>query len=299
MALVEELEERAQDLLARVGPAVVAVGERGSGIVFADGFVLTNAHHVRGEDVRVTAAPGKSASGRVAGVDVDGDLAIIEAAVDGAAPPEWLAEEAAVGRPVFALARSASGSLRVTFGMVSAVGQSFRGPGGRRITGGIEHTAPLARGSSGGPIIDGAGRLLGLNTNRLADGFYLALPASAELRARADALRSGQSPQRRRLGIGAAPASVAKRLRASVGLAPRDGVLVRAVFEDSPADRAGLRVGDLIVSAAGRPVANVDHLQAAVDALEGAASLPLEVLRGTEELDVAVPFGPTREEGAG
>lgn len=299
MSVVEEIEDRAQQILTRVGPAVVAVGDRGSGVVLAPGFVLTNAHHIHGPTVRVTAAPGTDVDASVAGVDADGDIAVLEADVDGGAePPAWAGDTPAVGRPVFALARSASGSLRVTFGTLSATEQGFRGPGGRRISGGLEHTAPLARGSSGGPVLDGAGRLLGLNTNRLADGFYLALPANAELRARADALRAGEAPQRRRLGIGAAPAAVARRLRASVGLPARDGVLVRAVFDGSPAERAGLRVGDLITAVDGQPVADVDQLQTGVDAAGDRASLSLEVLRGTEELTVAVTFGPTREEGA-
>ena len=75
----------------------------------------------------------------------------------------------------------------VTFGIVSSVSRSFRGPGGRRIAGSVEHTAPLTPGSSGGAIVDAGGNFLGLNTNRIGEGFYLALPADAALRSRVDA----------------------------------------------------------------------------------------------------------------
>src|SRR2546426_1051884 len=77
--------------------------------------------------------------------------------------------------------------LGVPFGQVSSVGRGFRGPGGRRIAGSIEHTAPMAHGSSGGPVVDATGRFVALNTNRAGEGFYLALPADAELRQRVEA----------------------------------------------------------------------------------------------------------------
>ena len=86
---------------------------------------------------------------------------------------------------------------------MSAVERAFRGPGGRRIAGSIEHTAPLAPGSSGGALLDADGRLVGLNTNRIGDGFYLALPADGALRERVDALGRGEEPKRgppRRVG---------------------------------------------------------------------------------------------------
>src|SRR4029078_5752959 len=126
------------------------------------------------------------------------------------------------------------------------------------IAGSIEHTAPLAPGSSGGAILDGKGRFLGLNTNRLGEGFYLALPADADLRGRVDALGRGEAPSRRRLGVAVAPAFVARRLRRSVGLPERDGLLVRGVEEGSAAAKAGIVEGDLIVAVAGVAVEDAD-----------------------------------------
>jgi serine protease Do len=129
-----------------------------------------------------------------------------------------------------------------------------------------------------------------VNTARLADGFYLALPADADLRTRVDALVRGESVHRLVLGVGLAPADVARQLRASVGLADREGLLVRSVAPDSPAERAGIKTGDLITAAGSREVTTVDHLHAALDAARADQELSLHVVRGSEELDVVVSF---------
>lgn len=289
MSALEELSQSLVRLAETVAPSVVGIGSRlrGSGVVVADGQVLTNAHNVRGDEVTVTFAGGRTAIGRLAGIDVDGDLAVVAVDTAGAAPIAWTAGDGpSTGTVVFGAAATPGGGARITFGTVSAVERSFRGPGGRRIGGSVEHTAPLAPGSSGGPLLDAEGRLVGLNTNRLGEGFYLALPADAALKSRIGALGRGESVERPRLGIAVAPARVARRLRRSVGLPERDGVLVRGVEDDSPAARAGIRDGDLIVEIAGRAVAEVDVLQEIL----ATAEMPFEVklVRGTDERTVSV-----------
>jgi S1-C subfamily serine protease len=282
-----------------VGPAVVGIGQGwglGSGVVIADGLVLTNAHNVHGGQVAISFGD-RTVEGHVAGVDVDGDLAVVAADTAGVTPVEWAEAPAELGTPVFALANPGGRGLRVTVGLVSSVGRSFRGPRGRRVTGTVEHTAPLVRGSSGGPVVDAGGGLLGVNTNRLGEGFYAAIPADGDLRSRVDALARGESASRRHLGVGLVPGRAARHLRRSVGLPDRDGVLVREVQEDSPADRAGVRGGDLIVEAGGQPVTGLDDLYDALDALEDGQSLALGVVRGAEDLAVSVTFGVSREEG--
>jgi serine protease Do len=296
MGLVQELQEAAAKVTAEAGPAVVRIGRgwgRGAGVVLRDGVVVTNAHNLRGPETTVTFADGRVATGTVTAADVDGDLAVITVDTSGVTPLRWSPEtaEAPLGTPVWALTSVAGRGLRVTLGTVSAVGQEFRGPRGRRIAGSIEHTAPLMRGSSGGPVVDSEGRLVGINTHRLAGGFYLAVPAGAELEARIDALARGEAPSRVRLGVAIAPASAARRLRAAVGLPDREGVLIRGVEDGGPADRAGLRTGDLIVSAAGREIAAADDLFEALDGLHEGDSLSLRIVRGAEELDVSVGFG--------
>jgi S1-C subfamily serine protease len=302
MGVIDELEQAVGQVAERVGPSVVGIGRgrgRGSGVVLADGLVATNAHNIRGEETTVVFAGDRSAVGRVAGVDVDADLAVIAVDTGGAPAIDWATDGVArVGAAVFALANP-GGQLRVTFGLISAVGRAFRGPRGRRIAGSIEHTAPLPRGASGGPVVDSAGRLLGIDTNRLGEGFYLALPADAELRQRLEALGRGESPARPRLGVGIAPARVARQLRRAVGLPERDGLLVRVVEEGGPADRAGLRAGDLLVEAGGRPVTDADQLYEVLDQVGEGQNLTLRVVRGTDELTVSVAFGGTGAERVG
>lgn len=148
--------------------------------------------------------------------------------------------------------------------------------------------APLMPGSSGGPVVDLQGRLLGINTNRLGNGFYLAIAADGTVRDRVAALGRGESPQRRRLGIGLAPAHVARQLRRAVGLPERDGLLVREVEEGSPAATAGLAEGDLIVAAAGRPVTSADDLFDVLGSVGADAPLEITIVRGADERTVTV-----------
>ena len=295
MSALEELEQAVGQVAGQVGGAVVGIGRgwgRGSGVVVADGRIVTNAHNLRGDEVTVVFADGRTATGQVQGVDVDGDLAVVAVDTAGATPVTWADEGSslAVGAVVFALANP-GGRLRITAGMVSSVDRAFRGPRGRRIAGSIEHTAPLARGSSGGPVVNRAGQLVGLNTHRLGEGFYLALPADAELRRRIDGLARGESPTRPRLGVGIAPAGVARKLRRAVGLPEREGLLVRVVEEGSPAHGAGVEAGDLIVSVDGQPVTDADQLYAALDRVTG-QRLALGIVRGVDERTVTVSFGP-------
>jgi serine protease Do len=191
---------------------------------------------------------------------------------------------------VVALANPGGRGLRATVGFVSSPARSFRGPRGRRIGGAIEHSAPLPRGSSGGPLLDTAGALLGINSVRVDGGLILAIPADETLRQRVDALGRGESTSRPRLGVAIAPPRVARRLRRAVGLPERDGVLVRAVEDDSPAAQAGIERGDLVVAAADQPVDRIDVLYDALDAAAGDGRLELTIVRGSDERKVTVSF---------
>jgi S1-C subfamily serine protease len=289
MSAIEEIGAAVASVSSAVATSVVGIGRdgRGSGVVTADGQVLTNAHNLRGSEVTVTFADGRSTIGTVAAVDPDGDLAVVNVDTAGAKAIEWSADSATnVGDAVFGVAATRGGGVRVTFGLVSSIERSFRGPGGRRIAGSVEHTAPLAPGSSGGALVDAAGRLVGLNTNRIGEGFYLALPADATLKTRVEALGRGESAKRQRLGVAIAPNHVARRLRRSVGLPERDGILVRGVEEGSAAATAGVEVGDLIVSAGGREIRDADDLQDALAAIE--PPYELGIVRGAEETTLKV-----------
>src|SRR6185436_1252728 len=162
--VMNALESAVREAAEKVGPAVVGLGRgwgRGSGVVIAPGQVLTVAHVLRGDEVAVS-FDGDVREGRVLGVDPDLDVAVIGVETGDAPAIAWVpGETPANGTPVFALANPGGRGLRTTFGLVSSTGRGFRGPRGRRVAGSIEHTAPLPRGSSGGPLVDLAGNLIG------------------------------------------------------------------------------------------------------------------------------------------
>ena len=312
MTATDEIRDATRRVVEAAAPSVVRIGRhggRGCGVVVGEGLVLTNAHNLRDRTTQVTFADGRSVQGSAAGVDLDGDLTVL--AVDTAGTPAlaWAVDAATPadgvpsgpvpvdwGTTVFAVARTGDG-IRVTSGTVSGLDRAFRGPRGRLVTGGVEHTATLGKGGSGSPIVDDEGRLLGITTLRLGDGFAVARPADADLRGRIGQLASGEEPRRRVLGVGIAPAHVARRMRRAVGLPERAGVLVQGVEEGSPAARADLRRGDLITAAGGRDVADADDLFAALAGVAEGAALVLRVVRLTDEFDVTVEFTPDNAPG--
>src|SRR3954471_6084425 len=271
MDVLDALQTAVKNAAETVGPAVVGLGRgwgRGSGVIYESGHVLTCAHVLRGEEVAVTFRDGRTEHGKVTGADTDLDLAVIAVETGDSPAVAWEPDAVAatdLGAPVLALADPGGRGLRTTFGLVSATDRSFRGPGGRRIGGSVEHTAPLPRGSSGGPLVDTPGRLLGPTAVGREGGLSLAAPADAAVRARVDALARGEAAGRPRLGVALAPPRHSRRMRAAVGLPDRAGLLVRGGGEATPAARAGLRRGDLLVTAGGRALGTPDDLFDALD----------------------------------
>jgi serine protease Do len=296
MNTVTTLQDAIAGAAERVGPSIVGLGRgwgHGSGVVIADGHVLTNAHNLRRDEVTVTFADGRRELATVAGADTDNDLAVLAVDTGDAPAIAWEPAdvELGIGAAVVALANPGGRGLRATLGFVSSGGRSFRGPRGRRIRGAIEHTAPLPRGSSGGPLVDPDGNLLGINSIRLDGGLILAVSAGAAVKERVLGMARGEAVSPHRLGVAIAPPRVARRLRSAVGLPERDGLLVRAVEDGSPGGEAGIETGDLIVAAAGSPTANVEALYTALDAIPAAGGdLELTLVRGTDERTVTATF---------
>ena len=276
-------------LIAGPARAVVGLGDGargGSGVVIDEGRVLTLARNLRGSDVSLAFADGRRERARVLGSDANLGVSLLEAPTGEAPAVAWAeGSTAAIGTRVFALADPGGRGLRVTAGSVASAPRSLRGPRGRMLEGLIEHTAPMPRGSGGGPLLDESGALLGLNAVRLAHGFILALPG-AGIRERLEDLSAGRARTPRRLGVAVVPPRIARRLRRAVGLPERDGVLVRAVEQESPAERAGVQRGDLIVALGERAVDSLDALFGALDAAAVDEPVPVRIVRGVDEREL-------------
>ena len=287
---ITEFEKLISSTVATAAGSIVSIGRngRGTGFVIAADRVLTSAHNLRDNTVAVTFADSRAEQATVHAVDADGDLVVLAVPTGEAAPLSFAATVPPLGAAVVALSRGGHRE-RATLGFVSGLDHAFHGPRGRVVRGSIEHTAPLARGSSGGPVFDASGAVAGINTHRVGDGFYLARSADDALRARVAELLEGRSPQRRTLGVAVAPNHVARQLRQAVGLPERDGVLVRGLDDAGPAARAGLLVGDLVVRVGDRTVATVDDLQDALEAIT-ADTADVAVVRGNDDLTLTVDF---------
>jgi serine protease Do len=294
MSSLDSVQSAIAATAERVGPSVVGLGRGwglGSGVVIGEGHVLTSAHNLRRDGVTVAFADGRRARAEVAATDPDLDLAVLEVDTGDSPAIKWEpGDRPAIGTPVIALANPGGRGLRVTLGFVSSGERSFRGPRGRRIRGAVEHTAPLPRGSSGGPLVDTDGRLLGLNALRLEGGLILAVSATEGVKERALGMARGEASARARLGVAVAPPRLARRMRRAVGLPEREGLLVRAVEEGGPADSAGIERGDLLVGAAGRELTGVDALYEVLDGVSPGDTIDLTVVRGTDERTVTAQF---------
>ena len=291
MSALDEITAAVRTASTAAGPSVVSIGRhgRGTGFVVGPNRVLTNAHNLRDRTTEVRFADGRTAQGAVTGSDVDGDLVVLDVDTGAVAPLDWSAATVDPGALVVAVTAGRH-RRRAAWGQVTGTASSFTGPRGRPIHGALEHTAPAGAGSSGAPVLDRDGKVVGVNTHRLEYGFYLARTVDAALRTAIDEMAAGKRFERVRLGVALAPPEVATRLRRSVGLDARDGLLVRGVVDDSPAAAAGIGEGDLLVKAGERDLRVPDDLFAALAGVEAGGQLAIALVRGAEELTVTVTF---------
>ncbi len=275
-----------------LGPSVVGLrrgARRGSGVVVAPDRVAVLRHSINRTPVEVVFSDGRSADGEPDGSDRRHGIALLSVPTGDAVPVRFADRVPEFGDVVYALADPGASGLRVTEGRVSAGPLTVRGRHGRPVQGVIEHTAPLPRGAGGGPLVNAEGEVLGLNVLRADPGFILALPAAVVART-IDRLLAGDA-EPAHLGIALVPARASRRMRAAVGLPERDGLLVRAVEDGTPAARAGVRAGDLLVGRGASALQGVDDVFAALDAATDA--VVLRVVRGTEELELTAELGGT------
>ncbi len=263
----------------------------GSGlIVDPNGIVVTNAHVIEGASrIVVTLLDGRELQAEVLGSDREADLAILKVEARSLpAVPLGPSHELWMGETVVAIGNPFGLSHTVTTGVLSARGRSVPGSvQGMRYTDFLQTDASINPGNSGGPLVDLAGRVIGINTAIIqgANGIGFAIPADRAERVVEDLLRYGRLEP---LWTGLRLLTVDPEMARREGFPILRGAYVERVFEDSPAARAGLREGDLIVSVQGRPVTTREDLGTALASVPAGTAVQLEVRRGAATLELTL-----------
>ncbi len=298
--LLDSYSQAVTQAVARIRPAVIhiAVERRGappgsgSGFVIApDGYALTNSHVAsKATNLVVSLPDGRETTAILVGDDPDSDLAVIRLA----APVEdWcvLGDSAAVqvGQVAIAIGSPYGFQHTVTSGIVSALGRSMRSQAGRLIDDVIQTDAALNPGNSGGPLVSSRGEVIGVNTAVIlpAQGICFAIGANTA-RSIAGWLMTEGRVRRARIGVGGENVPIARRYVRHFGLERETGVRAIQVERDGPADRAGLKAGDLIIGLGEEVVAGVDDLHRLLTGHGAVRETVLKVIRRTERVDLAV-----------
>jgi S1-C subfamily serine protease len=293
--------------VARVAPAVVNIdvkqrvtarhGERelsgnGSGFVITpDGFVLTNSHVVHDATaITVNLPDGREFPGRLTGDDPDTDLAVIR--IDA---PQLThvrladSENLRVGQLVIAIGNPLGFEASVTAGVISALGRSMHAQSGRLIDNIIQTDAALNPGNSGGPLVNSAGEVVGVNTAmiRPAQGICFAIGSNTAKFVAGWLIKDGKI-RRGYIGVAGQNVPIHRRIVRYYGLPLETGVLVVSVEKNSPAERAGLREGDLIIAFNGQPIGSVHHLHKVLVGEQINVSASLTIIRHTEKMDLPI-----------
>ena len=297
------LEALSNDLagaVERAGRSVVAIHARrripASGILWRAGLVVAADHTVHKEDdVRVTLADGTDTRATVAGRDPTTDLCILklrDADTKGAEPAAVSRTPLRVGQLVLALGRPGH-AVTASLGIVSAVGPEWRTWRGGRVDQFVRLDLAIYDGFSGGPLVDATGRVLGVGTSGLARAAAVAVPAATVDRV-ADQLLAGGRIRPGYLGIGTQPVKLTESMRNHLeteGRAPEWGLMIVAVEPDAPADRAGLLLGDVLVSLDGQPTADPRDVLAILGPDAIGRTLDATVLRAGTPTTLTVTVG--------
>jgi S1-C subfamily serine protease len=292
-----------------VGPAVVkieveqkkrAIGGRtmqpsvgsGSGFVFTpDGFILTNSHVVSGAGrIYVLMHDGSRHLADLVGNDPDTDLAVIR--INGSlmsAARLGSSQSLKVGQLAIAIGNPFGFQTTVTTGVISALGRSLRASSGRLIDDVIQTDAALNPGNSGGPLVNSRGEVIGVNTAMIAAAqglcFAIAIDTAKFIAGRL--IRDGKI-RRSYIGLAGQNVPVRRQIARYYDLAIDNGILVVSMDDDSPAKRAGLDAGDIIVGFAGERVEGIDELHRLLTEERVGASQPMTVIRGNQKLEIGI-----------
>lgn len=306
VALLDAYSRAVMSVVDAVGPAVVSIAAAtrskkkvapetetdGSGVIFApDGYVLTNDHVVHGsKQLFVSLTNGTTHEAALVGTDPATDLAVIRA--DAANLPfATLGASASlrVGQLVIAIGNPFGFQSTISTGVVSALGRALRSSAGRLIENIIQHTAPLNPGSSGGPIVDSRGRVVGLNTAIIlgAQGIGFSIPSDTAKWVVPQLLTLGRV-RRGSLGIAARQRPLSRRTARFFNLSQETVVEVLSVTRNGPAAQGGMRKGDLIVALNGSDVTDVDLLQKFLADWPIGKPVTVSVLRAQKRLEIGV-----------
>jgi len=267
-------------------------GGTGSGFIFTpDGFILTNSHVVHGaKQIDASLPDGRKFGAELVGDDPETDLAIIR--IDGPnLPAVELGDSDAlqVGQLVVAIGNPYGFQYSVTAGVVSAMGRSMRSNSGRLIDNIIQTDAALNPGNSGGPLVNGRGHVVGVNTAVIlpAQGICFAIPSRTAIFVATQLMTVGRV-KRSYIGLGGQDVPVLRKVARFHGLPEDAGVLALQIEPKSPAADAGLREGDIIVEFDGQPVHRVDHLHRLLTEERVDKACELVILRGVEKMTLTI-----------
>jgi S1-C subfamily serine protease len=294
--LFHTFSESMADAVEKAGAYTVLVDARrrfpASGIAYGPDLVLTADHVVeREDDIRILLPGGGEASASLAGRDAGSDLALLRLSQPGqglsAAP---LGVEARVGQLVLALGRPSPEGIQASLGVVSAVGGPVRTHRGGLLDRYLRTDAIPYPGFSGGPLVDGAGQVVGLNTSGLARGMSLTIPASLAWQVAGTIAQHGHI-RRGYLGIRSQPVEISAAQRQALQREQPAGLLIIWLEENGPAEKGGLLVGDILTSINGSPVSDPDELLARLVGSIVGQAVPVQVLRGGQPVTISVTIG--------
>lgn len=283
---------RVSQAYERAGPAVasvVAVGKsgrprgQGSGVVFTpDGYLLTNSHVAGGaKEFQIALPGGLKTNARLVGDDPETDLAVLRMSASGLEYAQFgRSSRLRIGELVVAIGNPYGYQTTVTAGIVSALGRTLRARSGRLIESVIQTDAPLNPGNSGGPLVDGRGRVVGINTAMAgaAQGICFAIGSDTAEDVAARLMRDGRV-KRARLGIAGETILLDRRLALRFGRPNAYAVMVSEVLADAAAARAGIAAGDILLQFDGHTLTGVDDLHRLLTAERAKKSCTLDVLR--------------------